>query len=59
MKITFLEPPSIEEKVPERLAGRTYELHHFPDPANLYPLTLLSEAGCDVGYVDSGLGKRL
>jgi len=57
MKITFLEPPSIEEKVPERLAGCTYELYHFPDLANLYPLTLLAAAGHDVRYIDSGLEK--
>jgi anaerobic magnesium-protoporphyrin IX monomethyl ester cyclase len=57
MKITFLEPPSIEDKVPERLAGCTYELYHFPDLANLYPLTMLHQAGYDVCYVDSGLEK--
>ena len=57
MKVTFLEPPSIEDKVPERLAGCTYELYHFPDLANLYPLTMLTEAGHDVGYIDSGLEK--
>lgn len=57
MKITFLEPPSLEEKVPERLAGCTYELYHFPDLANLYPLTLLSGADHDVRYIDSGLEK--
>ena len=57
MKITFLEPPSKEDKVPERLAGCTYELYHFPDLANLYPLTMLTEAGHDVGYIDSGLEK--
>lgn len=57
MKVTFLEPPSLEEKVPERLAGCTYELYHFPDLANLYALTMLDEAGLDVGYIDSGLEK--
>ena len=57
MKVTFIEPPSIEEKVPERLAGCTYELYHFPDLANLYPLTLLDSAGHDVRYIDSGLEK--
>ena len=55
MKITFFEPPSIGEKTPERFAGCSYELYHFPDLANLYPFTCLYEEGFDVNYIDASL----
>src|SRR3989337_816360 len=57
MKITFFEPPSIGEKTPERFAGCSYELYHFPDLANLYPFTCLYEEGFDVNYIDASLEK--
>jgi radical SAM superfamily enzyme YgiQ (UPF0313 family) len=55
MKITFCEPPPLGEKTPERFAGCSYELYHFPDLANLYPLTCLYEEGFDVSYIDAPL----
>jgi anaerobic magnesium-protoporphyrin IX monomethyl ester cyclase len=57
MKITFIEPPSLTKMVPERLAGCTYELYHFPDLGNLFALSLLHEHGFEVGYVDSVLER--
>ena len=55
MKITFLEPPPAGDRTPERLAGCSYELYHFPDLANLYPFTLLHDAGHQVNYIDAVL----
>ena len=55
MKIIFLEPPPLGEKTPERFAGCSYELYHFPDLANLYPFTCLYEEGFDVNYIDASL----
>ncbi len=55
MKLTFIEPPPSGSRVPERLAGCSYELYHFPDLANLYPFTLLHDAGHEVNYVDAVL----
>lgn len=53
MKITFIEPPSLTRMVPERLAGCTYELYHFPDLGNLFPFSLLHQEGFEVGYIDA------
>jgi len=55
LKITFCEPPSREDKIPERFAGCSYELYHFPDLANLYPFTCLHEEGFQVYYIDATL----
>jgi len=55
LKITFCEPPPREDKTPERFAGCSYELYHFPDLANLYPFTCLSEEGFEVSYIDAVL----
>jgi len=55
MKVTFLEPPPLGPRTPERFAGCSYELYHFPDLANLYPLACLKELGCEVGYIDAVL----
>ncbi|MCL5985023.1 MAG: B12-binding domain-containing radical SAM protein [Actinobacteria bacterium] len=53
MKVVFVEPPPGSKQVPERLAGCSYELYHFPDLANLYLFTMLLEDGIDVDYIDS------
>ena len=58
MKITFIEPPPLGGKIPERFAGCSYELYHFPDLANLYPFTCLHEQGYEVNYID-GVLERL
>jgi anaerobic magnesium-protoporphyrin IX monomethyl ester cyclase len=55
MKVTFLEPPAVTERSPERFAGCTYELYHFPDLGNLYAFTMLHQAGVEVDYLDAGL----
>jgi radical SAM superfamily enzyme YgiQ (UPF0313 family) len=57
VKITFCEPPSREDKTPERFAGCSYELYHFPDLANLYPFTCLYEEGFEVSYIDAPLER--
>ncbi len=54
-KIVFVEPPSIEKRVPERFAGCAYELYHFPDLANLYPFSIIAQAGYDIDYIDAYL----
>jgi anaerobic magnesium-protoporphyrin IX monomethyl ester cyclase len=54
-RVAFLEPPAVTERSPERFAGCTYELYHFPDLANLYPFTMLHEQGVDVDYLDATL----
>jgi len=53
MRITFIEPPSLSKLVPERLAGCTYELYHFPDLGNLFPFSFLHQEGFEVGYIDA------
>jgi len=54
-KVTFLEPPALGDKIPERLAGCTYELHHFPDLSNLFLMALLQENGYQIGLIDANL----
>lgn len=55
MRVSFLEPPPVTERTPERFAGCTYEVYHFPDLGNLYPFTMLHEQGVEVDYLDAGL----
>lgn len=55
MKVSFLEPPAVTDRSPERFAGCTYELYHFPDLANLYPFTMLHERGVEVDFLDASL----
>lgn len=57
MKITFVEPPPITKKTPERLAGCSYELYHFPDLANLYLLSYIHRCGFEVNYIDAVMEK--
>ena len=54
-KVTFLEPPAVTPRNPERFAGCTYEVYHFPDLGNLYPFTMLHEKGVTVDYFDAAL----
>ena len=35
MRVAFLEPPPVTERNPERFAGCTFEVYHFPDLGNL------------------------
>lgn len=56
-KIIFAEPPSVEKNIPERFAGCTYELYHFPDLANLYSFTIIARAGYEVDYIDAVIEK--
>jgi len=55
MRVAFLEPPPITARNPERFAGCTYEVYHFPDLGNLYPFTMLHERGVEVEYLDASL----
>ncbi len=55
MKVTFLEPPAVTARNPERFAGCTYEVYHFPDLGNLYPFSMLHERGVEVDYLDASL----
>jgi radical SAM superfamily enzyme YgiQ (UPF0313 family) len=54
-RVVFLEPPAVTERTPERFAGCTFEVYHFPDLGNLYPLTMLHNEGVEVDYLDAGL----
>ncbi len=54
-RVTFLEPPAVTDRNPERFAGCTYEVYHFPDLGNLYPFTMLADAGAEVDYLDAAL----
>lgn len=54
-RVAFLEPPAVTERSPERFAGCTYEVYHFPDLGNLYPFTILHQRGVEVDFVDSQL----
>lgn len=56
-KVTFLEPPPIAGRTPERYAGCSYELYHFPDLGNLYPMTCLEKVGVQTAYIDSSMEK--
>ena len=51
-RVTFLEPPAVTARSPERFAGCTYEVYHFPDLGNLYPFTMLHERGAQVDYCE-------
>lgn len=53
MNVTFLEPPAVTARNPERFAGCTYEVYHFPDLGNLYPFTILHQKGVEVDYLDA------
>jgi anaerobic magnesium-protoporphyrin IX monomethyl ester cyclase len=56
-KILFVEPPSLNKRTAERLAGCSYELYHLPDLANLYLFTLLYQYGFELDYIDAVLAK--
>ncbi len=56
-KVTFLEPPPCTDRTPERYAGCSYELYHFPDLGNLYPMTCLDKAGVQTAYWDCAMEK--
>ena len=55
MKVHFLEPPAVTARNPERFAGCTYEVYHFPDLGNLYPFTMLHNRGAEVDFLDAAL----
>ena len=55
MRVAFLDPPAVTSRSPERFAGCTYEVYHFPDLGNLYPFTILHERGVEVDYLDAAL----
>lgn len=55
MRVAFLEPPPVTARNPERFAGCTYEVYHFPDLGNLFPFTILHREGVEVDYLDAAL----
>lgn len=52
-KVTFLEPPAVTGRTAERYAGCSYELYHFPDLGNMYPMACLERIGVETAYIDS------
>lgn len=57
MKITFIEPPPRGKRIPERLAGCSYELFHFPDLANFILMAVVAKEGHEVDYLDGVLAR--
>lgn len=55
LKVAFVEPPPATDRAPERFAGCTYELYHFPDLVNLSAFSAAAEAGFDARYLDATL----
>ena len=57
MKITFLVPPPIDGKVPERVAGCAYLLYYVPNIFLLSAAAVLEKAGYEVRYIESTIKK--
>jgi radical SAM superfamily enzyme YgiQ (UPF0313 family) len=54
MKITFVEPPKEDKKLPvERVFGCTYSLYSIPNIFNLYVASMLRKNGIEVFYKDA------
>jgi radical SAM superfamily enzyme YgiQ (UPF0313 family) len=57
MKITFLVPPPIEGKIPERVAGCAYLLYYVPNIFLLSAAAVLEKAGYEVRYIETTIKK--
>lgn len=57
MKITFLIPPPIDGKIPERVAGCAYLLYYVPNIFLLSAAAVLEKEGYEVRYIESTIKK--
>ena len=57
MKITFLVPPPIDGKIPERVAGCAYLLYYVPNIFLLGAAAVLEKAGYEVRYIETTIKK--
>ena len=57
MKITFLVPPPIEGKIPERVAGCAYLLYYVPNIFLLSAAAVFEKAGYEVRYIETTIKK--
>jgi radical SAM superfamily enzyme YgiQ (UPF0313 family) len=57
MKVTFLMPPALKGKAPERIFGCNYGLFYQPNIFILYPASMLEEKGHKVVVLDCPLEK--
>ncbi len=57
MKITFLVPPPIEGKIPERVAGCAYLLYYVPNIFLLSVAAILEKSGYEVRYIETTIKK--
>jgi len=57
MKITFLVPPPIDGKIPERVAGCAYLLYYVPNIFLLSAAAVLEKAGYEVRYIETTIKK--
>lgn len=53
MKITFLVPPPIDGKIPERVAGCAYLLYYVPNIFLLSAAAVLEKKGYEVRYIEA------
>src|SRR3972149_579381 len=57
MKITFLVPPPIDGKIPERVAGCAYLLYYVPNIFLLSAAAVLEKEGYEVKYIETTIKK--
>ncbi len=57
MKITFLVPPPIDGKIPERVAGCAYLLYYVPNIFLLSAAAVLEKKGYEVKYLETTIKK--
>ncbi|HHT9129879.1 MAG TPA: hypothetical protein ACFYEC_03315 [Candidatus Brocadiaceae bacterium] len=57
MKITFLVPPLIDGKIPERVAGCAYLLYYVPNIFILGAAAVLEKEGYEVKYLETTIKK--
>src|SRR3990172_10947360 len=57
MKITFLVPPPIDGKIPERVAGCAYLLYYVPNIFLLSAAAVLEKAGYEAKYIETTIKK--
>jgi anaerobic magnesium-protoporphyrin IX monomethyl ester cyclase len=57
MKITFLVPPPIDGKIPERVSGCSYLLYPVPNIFLLGAAAILERDGYEVRYVETSMKK--
>ena len=57
MKVTFVMPPAIKGKAPDRLFGCNYGIYFQPNIFVLYPAAMLEKAGYEVFVIDCPVEK--